>query len=1411
MQKIANVIQNLIDSNDILDYALSFFSRDTNYKYNSLPVIYFVGSHQFDEEKLRSKLSEAITNDEIATTPKINADDIRVCEVNNIPRDSSGKIDYHALHKVSVIDDMLISQWQTHLANLPDTKQVAVLKKSDYEKAPPYHVSDFDFSTFPDPISSPAGSINDDAKIQASDGPYNESEANLALSNGGRLNLETDHPKTLVQAFQKTVKNRPEIKIHYIAGENKYYFQTYTDLWNEALILLGGLQQQGLLPGDFIILQITKIHEHFSAFWACVLGGIIPVTVVVPANIEDAAVIDKLKHTIRLLGSANIIISDDLPYNITHMRNIDNAITLNVFSLSELKESCRIGDIHTCSSEDVIFHQLTSGSTGNSKCVQITHKGVIAHINGIAQLNNYSQDNISLNWLPLDHVAPILMFHLKDLYLGIEQVVVKTDLILSNPLMWLEYIEKYKVTHSWAPNFGFKLVNDALRKSDRQRTYNLQHVVELMNAGEQVTVDVVKDFLQLTKPFGLVDKVIQPSYGMAETCTAITYRNDFDLSNRKLFHKPEDLGRIKNQTDKFINKNTVFFDLGNPIPGVEIRIVDKKGKLLNERQIGHLHAKGDVITSGYFNNPQANAEVFYEGSWFDTGDIGFIYDGALTLTGREKETIIIQGANYYCYDIETIVENVSGVKSTFVGACGVIDQLTNTEVMAIFFCTEYDLKVTSLSATIRNIRKEVSVSAGINPTYIIPLDEVEFPKTTSGKIQRGNLKRAFESGNFSERVKFIDIQLRNENTLSRWFFKHQWSNNLGTQTTIDDVNAVVVFCNEDHLSQSIRQVLRSLKRQVIRVEKSASFEQCGQDYFKINPGVKSDYSKLMDRVNRNYRLSHVVYLWSYKELENGDLISSVTHGGFIDDIGALYLAAVLPPALTVTLFFIANHSQQVLSSDDCDPERALVPGIVKIIQQENPYIHTRHIDLDHYSSGDARYLLNEFHLKNSPHQVAYRNGQRLTLGLQKVEITATRSKDSARIKQQAFYIVTGGLGGIGRKLCRFLLQQYEARLLILGRSMERSAKSMDAYRNLINISDHIVYRQVDLCDQTAINHAINSSAELFDQPLQGVFHLAGIYQPVALADESVSSLNDATSVKVQGTKTLASLLHERNPTGLFLAFSSIFSFFGGSMVGAYAAGNRFLENFVSMLRRKTALKAFCLSWSNWDDLGMSKGYKNLQARGYEAITPKQGWRSLAAALQHGEPVVLIGLDDSRAYVSVHCNVSPRNKQKLVAFYTADSNKPRENVSEVRDLFGNHTQCQCLRVESLPLTATGDVDIEKLRFDHFSTSTSENKITPRTPCEKTLRKMWRDILKKEAIGIDDNFFEVGGNSLKMIMLIGEMSREFYREFTVAEFFKFPNIAKMASYIDHSLEDNKAANARKKRLQKRIELHHHRYVH
>ncbi|MDX1952222.1 MAG: condensation domain-containing protein [Verrucomicrobiota bacterium] len=579
-----------------------------------------------------------------------------------------------------------------------------------------------------------------------------------AYSSGGPLRIPSAAPITLTEALLRTASCSHR-GVTYLNAQGESEFQSYAKLLKEAKQILQGLRNQGLKPRDRVILQIDNLRKHFTTFWACVLGGITPVTVAVAPSYKEAnGVVNKLFNTWKLLKKPLVISSESLVAQIEGIKDFLPAEELSVIPIEVLEGGIPAEDIYSSHPSDLVFFQLTSGSTGTPKCIQETHHGIINHIHGAQQFNSYTADDITLNWLPVDHVVPILTSHLKDVYLGCSQVHAKTEFVLNEPLRWLDLIEQFRVTHTWSPNFGFKLVTDRL-KAEPGKKWNLSSLKYMMNAGEQVTLQVVSDFLAATEPFGVRQQVMQPAFGMAEVCTCMTYQNQFNT--RTGFHrflKSSLTGLLKPGASE--DGTVTFIDLGPPVPGVEIRITDSNNEVVPEGVVGRFQIRGNVVTPGYLYNDAANQEAFVGDGWFNSGDLGFILNGRLTLTGREKEMIIVRGANFYCYEIEDVVNGMEGVEPTFVGSCAVSDAASGSEGLAIFFVPKSTVREGAainekVITLINEIKRRVGASLGINPAFVIPLEKKNFPKTTSGKIQRGQMKKGFEAGDYSDLIEAL--------------------------------------------------------------------------------------------------------------------------------------------------------------------------------------------------------------------------------------------------------------------------------------------------------------------------------------------------------------------------------------------------------------------------------------------------------------------------------------------------------------------------------------------------------------------------------------------------------------------------------------------------------------------------------
>ncbi len=601
-----------------------------------------------------------------------------------IPVLKNGNVDYGMLKQMPVYDERWLDRVEQQAGQNNGKTNMALLLDNADDIPQVLHVEDVTTGLIT------VQNQKSDSTQETSQNRTQPYELKSAYASGGTLEIQPKAPDTLTKAFIATVEQHGNKGIHFINRAGKAHFQSYKELLTEALRVCAGLKDKGFKPGDRVVLQVQYLHEYFPTFWGCVLSGVVPVTVAVPQQYDKQnAVVKKLQNTWGLLGCPPVITNTRFMQSLDDVSKSISMEHLEIIELEKLFAFEPDTQYYESKPDDLLFIQLSSGSTGIPKCIQEKHTAVIRHIHHSTAHCGYSKEDVTVNWLPTDHVVPILTFHLKDVYLATTQVEIPTDIVLENPLVWLDALAQFKATHSWSPNFGFKLVSNAL-KQNPLKSWDLSSVKYLMNAGEQVTLPVTKEFLELTRRFGIDENVMQPAFGMAEVCTCMTYCNDFSVEKSVHHIKKASLNTQLERMEQSDIHTVDFIDLGPPSPGIEIRITDKENNTVNENVIGRFQIRGKTTTPGYLNNEKANKEAYIGDDWFNTGDIGFMHNGRLTLTGREKEIILIRGANFYCYEIEDAVNGSQGVVPTYSAAVGILNPVSGTEELGIFFSPTAD-------------------------------------------------------------------------------------------------------------------------------------------------------------------------------------------------------------------------------------------------------------------------------------------------------------------------------------------------------------------------------------------------------------------------------------------------------------------------------------------------------------------------------------------------------------------------------------------------------------------------------------------------------------------------------------------------------------------------------------------------
>ena len=522
-------------------------------------------------------------------------------------------------------------------------------------------------------------------------------------------------------------------------------FQSYRQLLREASSILAGLRKLGLEPQQRVILQLINPRYLLSSLWACFLGGFVPIPLGVDLSFQPDS------KLVNVCDLADLIVTENsLETNLKQLVPAKIAIaTVENLQIKDLQTKQPDRNWHQSNLDDLALLLLTSGSTGKPKGVMLSGRNLLASVYGMATVNQLNSQDICLNWMPLEHVASLVMFHLTQVYLGCQQIQIASQLVLQQPLKWLDLIDRYRVTTSWSPNFGYNLVNNKINEQPATKTYSwdLSCLRWLGNGAEAVVGTTTQKFLKQLAKYGLKEHTVSPGYGMSETCSGIAHSHSFNLAT-----------------------SGDFVSVGKPIPGISLRIVGESGELLAQGETGLLQVKGATVTAGYYQQPELNNEIFTADGWFNTGDLGSIADGCLTITGRQKEVIIINGVNYYNHEIEAAIETIPQIAVSFTAACGVKD-LDGQEQLAVFFHPDFWEGQASvenqnshfLRELIQTIRKTVWQQIGITPKYILPVAKTAIPKTAIGKIQRQKLVTQFAQGKFASEITAVTAVISDRN------------------------------------------------------------------------------------------------------------------------------------------------------------------------------------------------------------------------------------------------------------------------------------------------------------------------------------------------------------------------------------------------------------------------------------------------------------------------------------------------------------------------------------------------------------------------------------------------------------------------------------------------------------------------
>jgi len=568
--------------------------------------------------------------------------------------------------------------------------------------------------------------------------------AKISLGPRDTTDQTPESAQTLTEVLDWHAQRHPQAThIRLCAEHGEDQVVHYGELREAALKVAAGLQQRGLQTGQSVALMLPTGMDYFRSFFGVLYAGGVPVPIYPPVRL--AQLDDHMRRQAGILENAQCRFLISMPEG-KQLARVLGA------QLEQLKGVLVAADLDgggsyavpTIRPGDTAFLQYTSGSTGDPKGVILSHASLLANIRAAGQAIEASNRDVFVSWLPLYHDMGLIGAWLGSLYFGAQLVIMSPLTFLAHPVRWLRAIHRYGGTLSAAPNFAYQLCLARIEEQELQGL-DLSRWRIALNGAEAVSPDTIEAFSRRFSSCGFSAEAMFPVYGLAENSVGLSFPSMHRLPRiERIRREPFSRRGQAVPADAQDPAALRFVGCGHALSGHQIRVVDSAGHELPERRQGELEFRGPSATSGYFRNPDAT-EGLFDGEWLKTGDLAYIAEGELFITGRIKDLIIRGGRNIYPQELEEAIGGIPGIRKGRVAVFASRDQAHQTEQLVILAeSREPDTaKRQELQRQINEIATELT-QAPADDIVLAPPGSVL--KTSSGKIRRAACRALYQEG-----------------------------------------------------------------------------------------------------------------------------------------------------------------------------------------------------------------------------------------------------------------------------------------------------------------------------------------------------------------------------------------------------------------------------------------------------------------------------------------------------------------------------------------------------------------------------------------------------------------------------------------------------------------------------------------
>ncbi len=548
--------------------------------------------------------------------------------------------------------------------------------------------------------------------------------------------------RTLIQpVIARAISDPDRLTLVMIDDSGKETAITARQFHDYAASFAATLQQIGVGPEDLVILVLKHSRVLLSAFWGALYLGAIPsIFPFLTEKLDPELYKQRVKTLVDNEGAKAVI---TFPEFKAELRALLADVDCRVVSTDEALDPASTGSPSGSvfwehpAADKIAFLQHSSGTTGLQKGVALSHSAVLNQVEAYSKAIDLDQQDVIVSWLPLYHDMGLIAGFVMPIVTG-------TPLVLMSPFHWIRdpkillwAIHNHQGTLCWLPNFAYNHLARTARPSSLEGL-DLSSWRAVINCSEPAYAQSHKVFLEKLAPYGLKESALTVSFAMAENTFAVTQTPIDEPSHYDWVEiAPLQSERLAKPAEPNAAGAVPMVSCGFPIEGTEIRIASPEGERLAERSVGEVILRSNCMLTEYYKRPQITAEAIKDG-WYYTGDMGYIADGQLYITGRMKDLIIVGGKNVYPQDLEAIANHIPGIYPGRAVAFGLFDERIGSEVIVMVAEMQKDGDDPDKTWIERELRQQVVAQTEVTLADVRLVEGRWLIKTSSGKIARAD-------------------------------------------------------------------------------------------------------------------------------------------------------------------------------------------------------------------------------------------------------------------------------------------------------------------------------------------------------------------------------------------------------------------------------------------------------------------------------------------------------------------------------------------------------------------------------------------------------------------------------------------------------------------------------------------------